>query len=109
MEQRIPKALEYEWTGRPYPFGVRYSIPPIHSFHRIRRRVHVLPRPSIAMERNRVNGISPPESTASDSSGPVELWNGVSQIVWHHAGLCNAGSATGVFGGKPGAAFTGMV
>lgn len=42
----------------------------------------------------------------------LALWrdaNGVSQIVWHHPGLCHAGPATGVFRGKPGAAFTGMV
>jgi hypothetical protein len=92
-----------------YPFGgplLHSSYPFLSS---CQEEGHVLPRPSIAMERNRVNGISPLESTASDGSSPVELWNGVSQIVRHHAGLCNAGSATGVSGGKPSAAFTGMV
>ncbi len=36
-------------------------------------------------------------------------WNGVGQILRHHVGLRNAGPALGVFGGEPGATFTGMV
>jgi hypothetical protein len=70
---------------------------------------HVVSRTIITVERNRVNRISPFESTASDGARALELWNGARQIVWYYAGLRDARATNRMFGSKPRAAFTGMV
>ena len=39
------------------------------------------------MDRNRVNDVAEIESSAGQSAGLLELWDGASQIMWDHAGV----------------------
>src|SRR5437588_9966207 len=61
------------------------------------------------MDRNRVNHVPKVESTASQSAGLLELWHGTGQVVWHHAGVCCAGLATGLQRSESAATLAGMV
>src|ERR1700694_4947952 len=63
----------------------------------------------IAMDRNGVNGLSELESSASQSAGLLELWDGAGQSVWHHFSECGPGPPAGICGGEPGATLTRMV
>ena len=45
---------------------------------------HVSPESIIAMGTNRVKAAAALESSASACASVMELWDGVSQVVWHH-------------------------
>ena len=53
------------------------------------------------MDRNRVKHVAEVESTASQGAGLLELWDGASQIVWHHTGVCRFSAASEQFGAEP--------
>lgn len=53
------------------------------------------------MDRNRVNDVTEIESSAGQSPCLLELWDGVSQIMWHHAGMCCLSAASGQLRAKP--------
>src|SRR5260370_7513799 len=61
------------------------------------------------MDRNRVNGVSAVESSASKGAGVLELWNGSGQIVWDHPGVRGSRHPIGLFRSELGATLTGMV
>ncbi len=61
------------------------------------------------MDRNRVKCLPEVQSSASQGAGLLELWNGSSQIVWHHLGVRDARSPIGMQSSQLGATLTGMV
>ena len=54
----------------------------------------------IPVDQNRVKHVTEVESSAGQGAGLLELWHGVSQIVWHHAGVCRLSAASGEFGAR---------
>src|SRR5271157_3749041 len=63
----------------------------------------------IPVDRHRVNHVAEVESSAGQGAGLLELWHGVSQVVWHHAGLCGLSAASEQFGADPAATLARMV
>jgi hypothetical protein len=54
----------------------------------------------ITVDTNRVNHVAEIESSASEGAGLVELWDGVGQVMWHHAGVCGLSTTSGQFGAE---------
>ena len=61
------------------------------------------------MDGNRVKHVAEVESSASQGAGLLELWDGVSQIVWYNPGLCGVSVASGQLGAESAATLARMV